>query len=1004
MGYYSRQRVDEILKGAEAEGLDKAEVLQAMVDRGDTIEGLDMSADTPNQAGAQAFNNTQEEPGMLGFIGDRLAKSGAGLARAAKGAVDMAGYVGENIMTGFKADPRKADQAFKDMGMGVADAVGVGGAVRTGRDIVNNTMQVAAPLAEKTLHGAGRMASGMVKSAQFLGDNLQNGFKTDPRKGDEAVSDFLYGGAEMFANGVATAMSPIAGTVATLPEDAQKPIRAIGEGYLAIRDFLPKITGNEDTDLGNGFKDAFDMISSVTGIPGAAQLSKVAKAGVVKGVAKAAPVLKEAIGTAAEGGALLTKAALSKLNIEGRMIQKPIRLLEKATGKIARDENISYKQMQVAQEIFGDSARKTTAIHLPRIEKAAKEVLETVSNEINTKGMKNVDVSARMMKLNDLKVGFYDDLAKNMNTPVIRKNSLEFIDRIDDGFAHPGNQTQGMAKLRGIMRSVEKDNTLRGSVASIKQLDELIADTSMATQREFMVQLKGELMKDIDLSVSTVSHDAGNMLASVDELTNNFRDVIDGKIQEDVARNVARGIPEADAWMAALPDSENILHHLPAETAEKVQRAVFQKAMTRANMGGSLNLKVLHDEMRNALKSPQVLTQGSLHTLRMSDKLFGAAEKGLDMVSEYIRNRKVKANDEAMWTDAYNNPTVENIQRVANYPLTPQDAASMIQQKKTGNFVEMKKQQMMAKSNAGALTSDMRPEMVTGQKVIDVTNDLLGKKDMLGQEKDKLITANANKKIDIGNVKRELTKDIEDKGVVINKDGEMDFSKSEFADDTVTQGFIQKIMRDVNEGSLSVKDANIVRNRTRNNMNGAKGITGVAPEFVKTFGDKQRAMLSAKLETAIPGYREINKQYAQIVEAVHKFSKSVGIEYSIDELNGKNLRAGEVANRLGGNASGATWDKLKPLFDLYEEINGVNLAPQVQSLVGNKSLLQRFYGDPQKENLSGQVEKGTRGENMIGGGGVNAEIINRGVKFAKGKRNSPKDTFETGMRVLDTLK
>lgn len=59
MAFYSKTQLDNLLKDAQGQGIDQGEVVQGLVDRGDTIEGYDQTPDTASQAGQQAFQQMQ---------------------------------------------------------------------------------------------------------------------------------------------------------------------------------------------------------------------------------------------------------------------------------------------------------------------------------------------------------------------------------------------------------------------------------------------------------------------------------------------------------------------------------------------------------------------------------------------------------------------------------------------------------------------------------------------------------------------------------------------------------------------------------------------------------------------------------------------------------------------------------------------------------------------------------------------------------------------------------
>lgn len=65
MAFLTKQQVKDAIIGRPA-GSSPEQVVNELLSRGHQLEGLDMSADTPNQAGAQAFNNTKQSSNIIG--------------------------------------------------------------------------------------------------------------------------------------------------------------------------------------------------------------------------------------------------------------------------------------------------------------------------------------------------------------------------------------------------------------------------------------------------------------------------------------------------------------------------------------------------------------------------------------------------------------------------------------------------------------------------------------------------------------------------------------------------------------------------------------------------------------------------------------------------------------------------------------------------------------------------------------------------------------------------
>lgn len=135
----------------------------------------------------------------------------------------------------------------------------------------------------------------------------------------------------------------------------------------------------------------------------------------------------------------------------------------------------------------------------------------------------------------------------------------------------------------------------------------------------------------------------------------------------------------------------------------------------------------------------------------------------------------------------------------------------------------------------------------------------------------------------------------------------------------------------------------------------AEGLTGDAERLLKGL----RANIDDVLDTQFPDYNAANTQYKDTIEALDEMRRLIGKDF-LGSGDITNLRAGEVMNRLLGNASAKPLSALQNLENVSTKY-GNKYNDSVLKQITFADLLDDVYQTVPSRGFQGGVQKGVEG-------------------------------------------
>ena len=272
----------------------------------------------------------------------------------------------------------------------------------------------------------------------------------------------------------------------------------------------------------------------------------------------------------------------------------------------------------------------------------------------------------------------------------------------------------------------------------------------------------------------------------------------------------------------------------------------------------------------------------------------------------------------------------------------------------------------LAEQNKGEFKVTTRPIEIPGEDLTSRAKFLFDERGKAGALKDAAIKAMPDKPIDITPSYDEFLKSLEGKGIKLKDDGSLDFRRSTLSgsQDGSMKTLIEDLVNDLRPNS----SGQVVRTPSRIDEIRQKLFSlldlgkkqGSLPDAATALLENVRKTLKAPLDelssTMGLKYTEAAEAYAKYTESLGEFTKLLGYKGSMDEITEQALRAGEILNRVLGNASARPNEVLQKLVDLTTELGYKGGDPLEQ--VRFADILEDIFGTTQTRGLKGEVTRG----------------------------------------------
>lgn len=340
-----------------------------------------------------------------------------------------------------------------------------------------------------------------------------------------------------------------------------------------------------------------------------------------------------------------------------------------------------------------------------------------------------------------------------------------------------------------------------------------------------------------------------------------------------------------------------------------------------------------------------------------------------------ITGKMVRRAGDALTTKKELNQQPEPVKTAVKADI-PQAQAEFIHQANLQEKAVMK--QMLDLQEQGTkklvMKPEERPDAKIGQQAMNMVKFLQDQKKSAQIVEGEHIKGLTNQSVDFSKTVSDFRDKLASLGVKEGENGKLDFSKSELNTPASAKdrGLLELTHSELkpNAQGQYIKPANelhVIRQRLFNETQNKN--------FTEPFSDRIISMIHNDEGTSVrsgllhdiseqgghsgKGYESETTKNAKIQDALQTFFKLIGKDTGARELNIKNLGAGEVANRLEGNASAKVENAFQKLEDTAKEF-GFKSNVSVRKLVAFKTILKNIVGETQHNSLAGAVEQGAK--------------------------------------------
>lgn len=271
----------------------------------------------------------------------------------------------------------------------------------------------------------------------------------------------------------------------------------------------------------------------------------------------------------------------------------------------------------------------------------------------------------------------------------------------------------------------------------------------------------------------------------------------------------------------------------------------------------------------------------------------------------------------------------------------------------------------LAEKNKGEFKVTTRPIEVPGENLTERASLLFDERTKMGALKDAAIKAMPDQPLDITSAYKDLVSTLEDRGIKIKDNGVLDFRRSTLSgsEDSGMKSLIENLVKDLRpNGAGQVLRTPLRIDEIRQKLFALLDLgkkQGTLTDAATALLENVRKTLKAPLDELSTkmglNYTQAAEAYAKYSESIGEFTKLLGYKGSINDITKQSLRAGEILNRILGNASARPNEVLQKLIDLTDALGykGGNPLDQVQFA----DILENIFGTTQTRGLKGEVNK-----------------------------------------------
>lgn len=310
--------------------------------------------------------------------------------------------------------------------------------------------------------------------------------------------------------------------------------------------------------------------------------------------------------------------------------------------------------------------------------------------------------------------------------------------------------------------------------------------------------------------------------------------------------------------------------------------------------------------------------------------------------------------------------------------------------------------QMFSMAEKGS--SDMRaaatgrPVEYVGKSILEKVNHIRQVRSEVGAKLGETVKNFPKKPLDFTEAKQFLVDSLDEAGIVIDDVGKLDFADSRIQD-AGTQKLFQKTYSDLAAGKMTPKKADLMRKTLFDALELGKDQKAMTDYSTKVL-EELRGELAKPLDKIDDSYRALRTNYADLSKTMSGFYDLMGKKFTDSADDIVAMRAGEVANRVLGNASAKPLEVLQAIDDVAMQ-TGLKTGGSSIDKVIFSDFLEQLFGAPNR-GLAGQVSRGvTQAAETLATQGK-AGLIPQAIRWATGQ--SPDAQRKAIKAILDAIK
>lgn len=302
------------------------------------------------------------------------------------------------------------------------------------------------------------------------------------------------------------------------------------------------------------------------------------------------------------------------------------------------------------------------------------------------------------------------------------------------------------------------------------------------------------------------------------------------------------------------------------------------------------------------------------------------------------------------------------VQRAAKVDISPETSHFVMNMSKADKQAARQMVEIAKKAKT-TLRPTYRPVELPGRTIIERVKYIDQTRKTAGKQIGEVVKQMPKTRFAPQNATDEFLQGLDNLGVTVAPGAKLNFAKSAItgADE---QRLLQQIARDLGVGRPTPGMTNELAHRTRQrifNMLDLGKQQGKLTSASEVLANKIRSALTNDI-TANAGklaktYTQLSEQYAKSSTALDDFFQLIGRKWSGKSDDLLALRAGEVGNRILGNASANPLDVIARLESTATAYGFKGQNNPVDQLIFN-DLLEDWLGSTQTRSLRGQVGRG----------------------------------------------